>query len=445
MKKLLLAITTGLLLSACSESMTAEQQEVWDLIEDRIEEGYETWDDLWHWADEMEIPWGVRVEDERPINELIDQIFEFGLVGNYIESEPAFGLEELGNDDKVTLLAHFESLNYNEDVQELLEFDMTSEESLDIFLAAGGLGRLEENFASVIVDDILEETEESFENDGSIDVEFLRWEVENSGFVSFENSYISITRLYEIVELYTEEIQAMVIEMLNEMDAEVYIDFGYHTPSAGHSGNVNTINQSGLANVLDVERDFIFPDGNFSVSNIDRVNQDGEDVDPSSDEVNESNFVEWSFDYEVDDDGRMTITFTVVYDIEDEEEHEEDDEDEDEEDEDDTEEDEEDSEEEEVTTEFRNALASGRNYLRIMNFSYTSLTGQLEFERFSPEAIAWAMEQIDAETDWYEHAVGSAENYLDIMSFSPAGLIDQLVFEGYTRSQAEHAVEIVFD
>jgi len=97
-----------------------------------------------------------------------------------------------------------------------------------------------------------------------------------------------------------------------------------------------------------------------------------------------------------------------------------------------------------VSREFQNALSSARNYLSFMSFSFESLSRQLDFENYSQEAIDWAMEQIDAEVDWYEQAVKSAENYLDFMDFSPSGLVDQLIFEGFTRSQAEHAVEVVY-
>lgn len=99
----------------------------------------------------------------------------------------------------------------------------------------------------------------------------------------------------------------------------------------------------------------------------------------------------------------------------------------------------------EVSREFRNALSSGRNYLSVMSFSFESLSEQLDYEGYSKEAIAWAMEQIDADTDWYEQAVSVAKSYLDNLSFSPSGLIEQLEFEGFTKSQAQHAVDIAYD
>jgi hypothetical protein len=100
---------------------------------------------------------------------------------------------------------------------------------------------------------------------------------------------------------------------------------------------------------------------------------------------------------------------------------------------------------ERVSREWENALRSGRDYLRIMSFSHSSLSSQLEFEGYPQEAIEWAMKQIDNETDWAEQAVSSAESYLDLMSFSRSGLVDQLVFEGFSREDAEYAAKRVFD
>ena len=97
-----------------------------------------------------------------------------------------------------------------------------------------------------------------------------------------------------------------------------------------------------------------------------------------------------------------------------------------------------------VPREWNNALQAGRDYLRIMPFSFDSLSRQLEFENYPSDAIAWAMAQIDAETNWREQAVRSAEQYLDIMSFSRSGLIEQLVFEGFTQADAAYAAGRVF-
>ena len=126
-------------------------------------------------------------------------------------------------------------------------------------------------------------------------------------------------RAIEIEVLTNEEIHEMVIERLNEMDSDVYIDFREHGQFSDDRAVV-TFNQRVLASILGLDYEEI-PRDAFNVSIIEHVNLEGEVVDPEDDEVNESNFVEWTFDYEIDDDDeRMTITFTVVYDIEVEEE-----------------------------------------------------------------------------------------------------------------------------
>ena len=85
-----------------------------------------------------------------------------------------------------------------------------------------------------------------------------------------------------------------------------------------------------------------------------------------------------------------------------------------------------------------NALASAKHYLSFMAFSRSGLIKQLEFEGYSPEAAAVAVDCVGA--DWNEQAVKKAREYLDFMSFSRSGLISQLLFEGFTNEQAEYAV-----
>ncbi|TGO05107.1 Ltp family lipoprotein [Serinibacter arcticus] len=89
----------------------------------------------------------------------------------------------------------------------------------------------------------------------------------------------------------------------------------------------------------------------------------------------------------------------------------------------------------------QNAVDSADNYLSVMAFSREGLIDQLEFEGFSFEDAAFAVDSIAA--DWNEQAAKSAKNYLDLMSFSRQGLIDQLVFEGYTQEQAEFGAAAV--
>ena len=86
----------------------------------------------------------------------------------------------------------------------------------------------------------------------------------------------------------------------------------------------------------------------------------------------------------------------------------------------------------------KNALASAKNYLSVMPFSYSGLIKQLEYEQYSHAEAVYAADNCGA--DWYKQAALSAANYLKIMSFSRQGLIDQLVYEGFTKEQAEYGV-----
>ena len=426
MKKILgfIIVISVFVLIACGSggsSLTVEQQDVWDLIEERLEEGYETWVDLWEWANDVDIPWGPRVDGERPDQALIELVREYGLVYIYLESEPGFGDEALGNEEEIIVLSHFELYTYNEAVREMALIGETDGEGLDYWLENGGLTRLEETFANVEILAADVETDLIFEMKDLEQLEFVEWLFATSGAISFERSQIVIIRYYEEIVPTTEEVQAILIEAIEGMDRTEHMEVFGRSSTLSLQRPLDRLSEWLGLEVYLLELASI---ENVSVSISDR---DGER--PSGIPLDETEFIEWDFIYDISDTGEISLTFIMIHYIEQEPEPEEATE----------------TEEVTVTTEFRNALRSGRDYLRFMNFSFESLTRQLEFERFSNEAVAWAMEQIDAETDWYAQAVGSAETYLSFMSFSPPGLIDQLVFEGFTRSQAEHAVGIVFD
>ena len=98
-------------------------------------------------------------------------------------------------------------------------------------------------------------------------------------------------------------------------------------------------------------------------------------------------------------------------------------------------------EEPDLTLGQKNALSSAKSYLNYMEFSYTGLINQLEYEGYTTDEATYAADNCGA--DWYVQAVASAENYLKHMSFSRQGLIDQLLFEGFTQEQAENAATAV--
>lgn len=87
----------------------------------------------------------------------------------------------------------------------------------------------------------------------------------------------------------------------------------------------------------------------------------------------------------------------------------------------------------------KNALDQANSYLSLMHFSRTGLIDQLEFEGYTTEEAAFAVDNCGA--DWKEQAAGKALDYLDTTAFSYSGLIDQLEFEGFTTEEATYGVD----
>lgn len=92
-----------------------------------------------------------------------------------------------------------------------------------------------------------------------------------------------------------------------------------------------------------------------------------------------------------------------------------------------------------VTLGESNALASAKQYLNLMAFSYVGLIEQLEFEGYSHSEATYAADNCGA--NWNEQAALSAKEYLNIMPFSRQELIEQLEYEGFTYDQAVYGVE----
>ncbi len=92
-------------------------------------------------------------------------------------------------------------------------------------------------------------------------------------------------------------------------------------------------------------------------------------------------------------------------------------------------------------TEEKNAIKAAEHYLDFMAFSRSGLIKQLEFEGYSENAAAIAVDSIVV--DWNEQAAKKAQSYIDLMAFSKSGLIRQLEFEGFTREQAEYGAAAV--
>lgn len=89
----------------------------------------------------------------------------------------------------------------------------------------------------------------------------------------------------------------------------------------------------------------------------------------------------------------------------------------------------------------KNALETGKDYLRTMSFSYTGLMKQLEYEGYSKEEATYGVDNCGA--NWNEQAAKMAKEYMDTMSFSRSKLISQLKYEGFTNEQAEYGASAV--
>ena len=79
------------------------------------------------------------------------------------------------------------------------------------------------------------------------------------------------------------------------------------------------------------------------------------------------------------------------------------------------------------------------NLLR-QGVSKLGLEETLEFQGFTPQQISKAMEKTQ-DVDWDAQAVLCAEGYLEAMEFNRDSLIGQLKYEGFTTAQAEYAAD----
>lgn len=92
--------------------------------------------------------------------------------------------------------------------------------------------------------------------------------------------------------------------------------------------------------------------------------------------------------------------------------------------------------------EYKNALEKAGDYLDYSGFSKEGLRDQLKFEKYSDDAVQYAIDNVSA--DWNQEAVEAAQNYLDFSSFSKEELYDQLIYEKFTADQAQYAVNQIY-
>lgn len=303
-----------LLLTACNGSSTTrlndEQQATWDLIELRIDGGYDSWVDLWEWSNGQGIPWGPRINGERPEQEILDLAREYGLVYIYIESEPGFGDEAFGNQDDIIVLSHFELYTYNEAVRELSLIDETDGSGLDNWLENGGLQRLEETFASVEIITGNIKTDLIIEKINPEDWEFVEWIFSNTGITSFGDSRIVIGRFYQEIIPAAEEVQEMLLEAITVRNTSEFIaEFGVaSSPTVAQLSEWLDMPMT-LLELAEIEGVTIRHEnaGGEDLTGVDLV--DGVTLGSSI-------FENWSFVYTISDNGSISLEFLFVYDAE---------------------------------------------------------------------------------------------------------------------------------
>lgn len=96
-----------------------------------------------------------------------------------------------------------------------------------------------------------------------------------------------------------------------------------------------------------------------------------------------------------------------------------------------------------VPAEYSSALKKAESYSETMHMSKQGIYDQLtsEFEKFSPEAAQYAVDNLKA--DYNANALEKAKSYQNEMAMSPDAIKDQLTseFEKFTPEEAQYAVD----
>jgi|GEM_PF-2725459 len=179
------------------ERLNEAQQAVWDLIEQRLDEGFDSWGELVIWAGDHGISYVVFEDDELPDVELLEHITSYGLIGDFIHAEPGFIDEDA---EEVLLILQFENLRYNDVIAELLQIDRGSVTELFSWLNNSGDARLREHIAVI---DILSFDAELLEDD-AVEIELLGWDIEFVTHLSYEHNFVELVIEYEVGDVLVE-------------------------------------------------------------------------------------------------------------------------------------------------------------------------------------------------------------------------------------------------
>ena len=301
------------------EEAEINRQVVWNSIEARIEEGYSHWLELVEWTIYQDIPWSISVNGVRPNQDLIDNVNKYGIIGEYIKSEPEIEFRE-DSEEEAVLLLHFESLTYRKVPAELSQLDNDSESDLSIWLEDGGIERARLEFYDVR---IISTDQNGNEIIGEVEFgkEFISWFFEIDRLESFENTFLHIIRTYQVFEPTVEQLQQSILQLtlarIEQMDYSEY-------PTAFIGERLaQGSDLSAFSEWLNLE-EIVVDEGVLSLilRDIDvRGNRlSGGDRNRLSRPLGEENFLRWTFEYEFIESERfeddiLVMTVSRFYDV----------------------------------------------------------------------------------------------------------------------------------
>ena len=95
-----------------------------------------------------------------------------------------------------------------------------------------------------------------------------------------------------------------------------------------------------------------------------------------------------------------------------------------------------------IPFEFEQALGKAQSYVEITAFSETDLRIQLEYCEFSPEAIQFALDNVNV--DYQAECIEMAEILLAFTNFSEADLREQLEYHEFGEEHINVAIDEVY-
>lgn len=95
-----------------------------------------------------------------------------------------------------------------------------------------------------------------------------------------------------------------------------------------------------------------------------------------------------------------------------------------------------------IPFEFEQALGKAQSYVEITAFSESDLRRQLEYHEFSPEAVQFALDNVDV--DYQAECIEMAELLLEVTTFSEADLREQLQYNEFSKEHIDVAIAEVY-